>query len=170
MRAPGFFLTKCVFGPRILWELGRVVFSSQQLWVQRSKCCSFPEIGLTISFYINLNPIQFYPIYVLFGFCWPCHHFGAPRLKNSRFFAVLFLFKICWPCRHFRVRTVENSRFFCFFNLQSEPSRHFGCADLQKLEVFCVFFRPSILVCGECCIFLLENLKNSRFFALLLRF
>ena len=161
MRAPGFFLTKCDFGPRILWELGRVVFSSQQLWVQRSKCCSFPEIGLTlnpkpetISFYINLNPIQFYPICVLSGFCWSCRHFGAPRLKNSRFFAGFLLFKICWPCRHFRVRTVENSRFFCFFNLQSEPSRHFGCADLQKLEVFCVFFRPSILVCGECCIFL----------------
>ena len=49
MRAPGFFLTNYVFGPRILWELGRVVFSSQQLWVQRSKCCSFPEIGLTLN-------------------------------------------------------------------------------------------------------------------------
>ena len=60
--------------------------------------------------------------------------------------------------------------FFCFFSLQSEPSRHFGCADLQKLEVFYAFFRPSILVCGEYCIFLLENLKNSMFFALLLRF
>ena len=42
-------LQECDFGPRILWELGRVVFSSQQLWVQRSKCCSFPEIGLTLN-------------------------------------------------------------------------------------------------------------------------
>ena len=50
--------TKCVFEPRMLWELGRVVFSSQQPWVQRSKCCSFPEIGLTLNLfiYINLNP------------------------------------------------------------------------------------------------------------------
>ena len=30
-------------------EPGRVVFSSQQPWVQRSKCCSFPEIGLTLN-------------------------------------------------------------------------------------------------------------------------
>ena len=153
MRAPGFFLTKCVFGPRILWELGRVVFSSQQLWVQRSKCCSFPEIGLTISFYINLNPIQFYPIYVLSGFCWPCHHFGAPRLKNSRFFAVFLLFKICWPCRHFRLRTVENSLFFAFSVCKVNPLGTLAALTFKNSRFFAFFFGPRSSFVGSVAFF-----------------